>query len=248
MDPLEAAEEMVSYGLAPLVPFPGTGLPWLCRCEECGRETSPLLTNVRRGVRDGGSACRYCAKRAPVGSEEAVAVMRKAGVEPLESYPGRVDVPWRCRCTVCGNTGTPRLAGIRNRGRGACWFCGLNKGGGINLVEPARVYVIEHSGLHAGKVGFAGTRTRGDRVHDHKIGGWSVTGETAFPTGADALRVEHDVLTRLRDANLVPFLTAAHMPKAGWTETFDTRKVSPERVCAMIHEITSDLGNHPDPS
>ncbi|MFI9273973.1 hypothetical protein ACIGXM_25180 [Kitasatospora sp. NPDC052896] len=49
--------------------------------------------------------------------------MRAAGLEPLEPYPGRANLPWRCRCTTCGNEGTPRLAGIRG-GRGGCRPCG----------------------------------------------------------------------------------------------------------------------------
>lgn len=36
-------------------------------------------------------------------ADEAVALMRKTGFEPLEPYPGMADRRWRVRCRMCGN-------------------------------------------------------------------------------------------------------------------------------------------------
>ena len=52
---------------------------------------------------------------------EAIAVMRAAGYEPLEPYPGAAAALWRCRCTGCGNERTPRLNNA-HAGRG-CKIC-----------------------------------------------------------------------------------------------------------------------------
>ncbi|MGW1747284.1 hypothetical protein ACWCRD_17085 [Streptomyces sp. NPDC002092] len=41
--------------------------------------------------------------------EEAVTLMRAAGLEPLEPCPG-TDTPWRCRCTTCGTIANPARA------------------------------------------------------------------------------------------------------------------------------------------
>jgi hypothetical protein len=43
---------------------------------------------------------------------EAAAVMRAAGYEPLEDYPGRNRIPWRCRCMRCGAERTPILSNV----------------------------------------------------------------------------------------------------------------------------------------
>ncbi|MEU1674842.1 hypothetical protein ABZ752_22845 [Streptomyces roseifaciens] len=52
--------------------------------------------------------------------DQATAVMRAVGYEPLEPYPnGRA--PWRCRCTECGEISMPRLINARmGRGCNAC--------------------------------------------------------------------------------------------------------------------------------
>jgi hypothetical protein len=49
---------------------------------------------------------------------ETVPVMRTAGLEPLEPYPGR-DAHWRCRCNTCGREVNPRFVSIR-KGQGGC--------------------------------------------------------------------------------------------------------------------------------
>jgi formylmethanofuran dehydrogenase subunit E len=116
---------MRAAGVEPLVPYPGAHQPWRCRCLTCGNEGSPILNSIRRG--NGG--CRYCgAQRAAatrrVDPAIAVAEMREVGVEPLEPYPGARE-PWLCRCLMCGNEVTPRLADVR-RGQGACRYCAGN--------------------------------------------------------------------------------------------------------------------------
>lgn len=54
--------------------------------------------------------------------DEAEAVMRAAGLEPLDPYPG-VGRGWRCRCMTCGNICVPRFDSIRS-GQGGCRSCG----------------------------------------------------------------------------------------------------------------------------
>jgi hypothetical protein len=52
---------------------------------------------------------------------EAVDIMRRCGLEPLDPYPG-TSQPWRCRCLACGREVTPRLDNVRV-GSGACRYC-----------------------------------------------------------------------------------------------------------------------------
>ena len=61
VDADEAADLMRSVGLEPLAPYPGSHEPWLCRCEQCGRETKARYHHVRAR----GSGCGFCGKRGP---------------------------------------------------------------------------------------------------------------------------------------------------------------------------------------
>jgi hypothetical protein len=117
VDPAEAEAVMRSMGLEPLEPYGGTHVPWRCRCVRCGHEVTPRFHHVRRGKSKG---CRFCApnRSDAVG---AVAVMRAAGLEPLEPYE-RSRSPWRCQCTRCGTEVTPTFGGVSS-GQGGCKHC-----------------------------------------------------------------------------------------------------------------------------
>ncbi len=56
---VEAAAFMLAANLQPLVPYPGSQVPWLCQCLVCEQNVTPALSAVRQG---GG--CRCCAERA----------------------------------------------------------------------------------------------------------------------------------------------------------------------------------------
>lgn len=119
---------MEAAGAQPLEPYPGADARWRCRCLTCGEEITPCLKTVRRGIR----ACRFCsaAKRGAArrsDPEKAAQVMRDAGLEPLEPYPGFNKAAWRCRCLTCGAVVSPRYNTIQQGGRG-CWTCGKVRG------------------------------------------------------------------------------------------------------------------------
>jgi hypothetical protein len=57
VNPLEAEKLMLKSNLKPLVPYPGSGVPWKCLCLKCKNEVFPRYSTVR--VRIGG--CKYCA-------------------------------------------------------------------------------------------------------------------------------------------------------------------------------------------
>ncbi|MGW7055123.1 hypothetical protein [Streptomyces sp. NPDC054887] len=126
-DPEAAAVEMRASGYEPLVPYPGrTNATWPSRCTTCGHKGRPTFN----AVRNGGQRCRVCrtretqAKRAAANAPKAGEVMRAAGLEPLDPYPGS-GRPWRCRCTGCGRETTPTYSNV-NSGSGGCRFCAFN--------------------------------------------------------------------------------------------------------------------------
>lgn len=121
-DPDKAAAEMRSAGAEPLEPYASFNTPWRCRCLACGAEVTPRLANVRRGQ----SVCRHCSYRGSsakqrMSENDAAAVMRAAGLEPLEPYPGS-GTRWLCRCATCDSEVRPTLDRVR-QGKG-CAVCG----------------------------------------------------------------------------------------------------------------------------
>jgi len=115
-DPLEVAKAIEAVGLEPLEPYPGATKKWKCKCKKCGRLVAPKYNSIQQGK--GG--CAYCS-RVAVDPQEAADLMREAGVEPLEPYPGSKE-PWRCRCQVCGREPKPRYVNVRMTGS-ACSYC-----------------------------------------------------------------------------------------------------------------------------
>jgi hypothetical protein len=116
VDADEAVSVMRASGLEPLVAYPGANEPWPAQCITCGQIVSPHLTTVRAG---GG--CVWCARRR-VDAKAAVEVMRSAGFEPQEPYPG-AGAKWRCLCSVCGRESTPRYSTV-TKGHRCAWCAG----------------------------------------------------------------------------------------------------------------------------
>lgn len=93
----------------PLVPYPGSNVPWKCRCMKCNSLIQPRLG----GIQSGQGGCGKCgiikrAKSQMLSEKDAIARLKKLNLKPLESYPGTAK-PWKCECLRCGSTVKPRL-------------------------------------------------------------------------------------------------------------------------------------------
>ncbi|MCJ8505264.1 hypothetical protein MRU69_10385 [Kocuria flava] len=112
-----------NHGLEPLQPYPGSSaVPWPARHTVCGRVVAPRLGNVAAGqgpCRECGLEAAHAAQR--LDHDEAAALMRIAGLEPLEPFPG-VDHPWRCRHARCGGEVSPTYTNTK-RGQRGCRPC-----------------------------------------------------------------------------------------------------------------------------
>jgi hypothetical protein len=120
VEPEAAAQVMREAGAEPLEPYPGSKPPWRCRCLTCGKEVRPNYNSVSKGQ----GVCVWCARRV-VEEEEVAAVMRAAGFDPLEPYPGSI-APWLCRCRECSREISPSVATVRRRGH-CCGYCSGNR-------------------------------------------------------------------------------------------------------------------------
>lgn len=115
---LEAIEFMKKSGALPLEPYKGSNKPWLCRCLKCSKEITPTLGNVKN---NGTNPCVYCSKK-KVHPDDAVELMKRAGLEPLEPYPGS-NKKWKCKHLSCGEIVYPTHSTIVS-GQGGCLKCG----------------------------------------------------------------------------------------------------------------------------
>jgi recombinational DNA repair protein (RecF pathway) len=120
IEPEDAVATMRFSNLEPLEPYKNTGTPWKCKCMKCGRTVTPRHNSVQKGL--GG--CKYCAKKF-VDAEEAVLLMRKARIEPLQPFPG-ARKPWKCKCLRCGRDIEPAYSSIQS-GQKGCVYCGGKK-------------------------------------------------------------------------------------------------------------------------
>jgi recombinational DNA repair protein (RecF pathway) len=134
--PAEEAEGVMrAAGLEPLEPYTAAIAPWRCECKRCGREVTPAYNSIQQGR--GG--CRACGMERfgellREDADAAVAVMRSAGLEPLEPYPGS-QVSWLSRCLTCGSEVGPRYTSVKNRGTG-CRFCASKAAGESHRLDP----------------------------------------------------------------------------------------------------------------
>lgn len=122
LDPKVAEAVMIKAGLKPLEPYINSTTRWKCLHIACGEIVYPLYPNVRRG--QGG--CPRCgliksSNERKIPEKNAVAVMIKAGLKPLEPYC-KSDQKWKCRHVVCGGIVYATYRQIAS-GKGGCKKC-----------------------------------------------------------------------------------------------------------------------------
>ena len=224
VDPDDAAATMRSAGLEPLTAYPGRQTPWPCRCQRCHQTVSP-----RYGAVLAGSGCRYCNDTA-IKPDAAAALMRAAGLEPLETYSGSLR-PWKCRCAKCGRTVQPCYSTIQ-RGSGGCRWC---RNSGFKSGEDAIVYLITHPGYSSAKIGI--TDAMGSRLKKHRQRGWQVLTTVGVP-GELALAIEKEILDWWRAELALPIhLGKREMPHGGWTETVDSTEIDLAATTQRIQNL-----------
>ena len=206
--PESAVAAVKEAGAEPFEPYPNNMVKkWKCRCLLCGKTIYPRMVNID----DGSKACRYCFGSAPVKEAEAVDTMLKAGVEPLEPYPG-YDKPWLVRCKTCGHESTPQYSNIL-KGQGGCFRCGRDYG---NM--PAFIYLVHHRAQRVIKIGI--TNQHAHRLK--KYPGWNLVDTIRMNTGNEAARIEAEILRCWRiDLGLDTKISRGQMPNKGYTETAD---------------------------
>lgn len=208
--------------------FKGPGVPVLMRCLRCGNESKHAPRLLRRVA----SSCNNCKPTRALQPDEAVELMRAAGLEPLTAYPG-ARKPWPARCTVCGEEGHPQLGNIR-QGQKGCRTCSTY---GFDVRKPTTLYVLVNERLKAVKIGI--TNTGSVRIRNFARSGWKPGRLYYFDEGRTPLHIETTILRRLRrEKGLLPAVAQEEMRGArGATETFRASDVPTRLLYRMIRHL-----------
>lgn len=99
----------------PLEKFPGNSKPWKVRCLKCKKISRPHLSSIKNG-----SSCGYCAG-IKIDESDVRKVYKKAGFDPIGTYPGNTKALWKARHKKCGVISSPTYQALR-RG-GGCRTC-----------------------------------------------------------------------------------------------------------------------------
>lgn len=205
---------MRKSGLDPLVPYPGSGKPWLCRCLQCESLVRPRHADVASG-HGGCGTCRRTkqgASRKAGIAGPAEARVRAAGYTPLGPYPG-MHATWTCLCR-CGRETEVWVHALGGGSRGCRWCTDF----GFKLSVPAIAYLLVNKRLAAIKIGV--TAAGSTRIRIFGRHGWEAVHSEDFDTGFSALAAEKEMLDWWRnDLGLPAWLSADDMPVGGATET-----------------------------
>ena len=223
---------MEKANLEPLELYKASDTPWKCRCMVCQKIVYPMYSNINSG----NSGCLYCAG-AKVDEEDAIALMRKHGLEPLEPF---IDSKkkWKSRHLKCGNIVYPLYNTIQNRG-GGCSTCADY---GLTYTAPAYLYIMQHDVYQSIKVGISNNDATPNRVRSHEIEGWKLCKSFNLISGQIAEDVENEVLNWLRqDKGLGIHLNKDMMKQGGYSETVDANEISTVEIEKYVKKTIKGL-------
>ncbi len=134
VDPIVAVQTLLALQIQPLEPFKTSHSKWKSRCLRCGKEVSPSYHDIKQG--SGG--CKYCAPNF-VNLQRINEVMKKAGLEPQEKYPGS-RASWKVKHSGCGRVFKVEYANIRKAS--SCRYCA-----GVAVIPKEAVTKMKNLGL-----------------------------------------------------------------------------------------------------
>ena len=227
---------MLKANLKPLEKFKNSSSPWKCLCLVCKKIVRPTYSNVNSG----NKGCLYCVG-AKVDEKDAIALMRKNGLEPLEPF---VDSKkkWKSRHLKCGNIVYPLYNTIQNRG-GGCSTCA---DWGLTYNEPAYLYILQHDDYQSIKIGISNDDAEPNRVRIHERDGWKHHKSFFFATGQIAEDLENAVLNWLRqEKSLGAHLSKDQMKQGGYSETVDAIEISVNEIEKYVKKLIKGHRKNP---
>ena len=114
----DAIEIFRKSGLIPLEPYKSNHKRWKSRCMRCDKVVYPTLSVVKFMK----SGCRFCAPNGPIDKKEAMRLMKKAKLKPLEPFTN-ASTNWKSECMRCHQIVSPKYSKIQ-QGQFGCKQCG----------------------------------------------------------------------------------------------------------------------------
>ena len=102
------------------------------------------------------------------------------------------------------------------------------------------LYILYNPGYKAIKVGISDIS--GKRFASHRTKGWILIKYWYFFERDQARAIESIVLRTLRDKHGY-FLNKKDMPQGGYTETFDSTKITRRALIRMVNKVIKELVN-----
>ena len=232
-----AFEQAQTRGYEPLEDYPGAMSHWRCRHISCGKEVVATLNTLMSGkgcCMDCGVASR--AEKNRYTAEEAIAVMRKFDLEPLEEFPGYLE-KWRCTHNACGREITTTFWYVKFRESG-CKYCSTK---GLDYTAEGIIYLLERHDYFSAKVGITTPNSKTDRIAAHVKEGWQLVSTWKTTTAAEAEVIEDKALEWWREVLDAPISMRQEDMKSGWTETASLLYVSLEDTANFIDRLVSEL-------
>ena len=220
----------------PLEPYVNQNTKWRCRCLLCGEIVTPRLADMKRYPNSLG--CKKCANdianaRLKLDEKDAIAVMRKGGLEPQEPYV-KANVGWKSRCVICKRIVRPSLNSIRDGG--GCQYCAI---GGFKPQLPSSLYLVTNPILNAHKVGITNTDRRINRLERLNDQGWQTYKKFEFKKGEEAKKCEKRIFHIIRHDLKIPiYLSKEDMPlTGGHTETISADSITLLELEKIINKV-----------
>ncbi len=234
-----AVDQARTRGYEPLEDYPGAMSHWRCKHVPCGREVLATLNTLMSGK----GCCMNCgvvsrAEKNRYTAEEAIAVMRKFNLEPLEDFPGYME-KWRCTHTVCGREITTTFSYVKFREKG-CKFCSTK---GLDYTAEGIIYLLERQDFFSAKIGITTPNSKTDRIAAHIKGGWQLVSTWKTPTVAEAEAIEDKILGWWREVLGAPISMRQEDMKSGWTETASLLYVDLDSACQFLDKLASEKTN-----
>ena len=231
----QARAEMAAAGWRPIGPYTTAHSRWECECTSCGRVSTPTLSHVRAGRRCQGctTAENSAARLTPEGT--ARADMLAAGLHPIVPFSS-ANSPWPSECLECGNIVSPSLTAVR--GGHGCQECAPT---GFKLSKPAKVYLAQHDGFGAIKIGV--TNERAYRVKQLERDGWVVLALWEAVDGRSALAAESAVIADWRASEVPLGASREQVVQGGCTGTAPLEHLDLARISAIVDGcLTPEVG------
>jgi hypothetical protein len=134
VDPSIAVQTLLAVDVQPLEPFKTSHAKWKSRCLRCEKVISPSYHDIKQG--SGG--CKYCAPNF-VNLDRIKEVMKKAGLEPQEQYPGS-KAPWKVMHKKCGRIFSVHYANVRKSS--SCRYCA-----GVAVIPAEAISLMKSLGM-----------------------------------------------------------------------------------------------------